>query len=94
MAVPTKIVWRFGGGGGGCGCCFVSMGILKSALRIRISAVSMPRTVCQNKWLRNARIYRQAFLLYTSLIFNLLYPSVTLHAAPGCNCKSSDFFAR
>ncbi len=89
MAVPTKIVWRFGGGGGGGGCggCFVSMGILKLALRIRISAVSMPRhTVCQNKWLRNARIYRQAFLLYASLIFN--------HAAPGCNCKSSDFFAR
>ncbi len=40
MAVPTKIVWRVGGGGGGgCGCCFVSMGILKLALRI--SAVSL-----------------------------------------------------
>ncbi len=38
MAVPTKIVWRVGGGGG-CGCCFVSMGILKLALRI--SAVSL-----------------------------------------------------
>lgn len=45
MAVPTKIVWRVGGGDGGggggcgCGCCFVSMGILKLALRI--SAVSL-----------------------------------------------------
>jgi len=36
-----------------------------------------------------------------SLIFNLgryfrpaFISGVTLHAAPGCNCKSSDFFAR
>lgn len=56
---------------------FCFYGDLKLALRI--SAVSMPRhTVCKNKWLRNARIGRQAFLLYASLIFNLLYIYIVL----------------